>query len=393
MVRLDAPSAFDLDFCDMAPAVLARRSSAPPRPPLRRTRVYIRVALVGATAIVAVGAVLVKAQCFTAIPAPPAVSQSDGVFVDSAAATRSRRLGSDRLRFRPAMAALSSGSFAPSDRHSRHPSPPNSSEAMNVQAAEAVMRAYRDGFTRQTVRLRTVSSASDNLVGGSARALLKANLPMVNDFAAQLWDGRDLKQVKTSIIDGEVTTLVYREAEEAQQDAAVLFLPGRDIVIEDKVRAFFDSMGDRLVVLANPEQAPANWKVENRGRDFYLVSDVDSGAEVAEMFKEQSYYCYTCPLNNWQVTFFRTYPFPWEVYIESLDYALVKVGEWEERPDYDAVVVAMERYEEANNIGVAQKLGKSLKDAAGDMPALAMVAASQRRANQGAAGDIPALER
>lgn len=33
-------------------------------------------------------------------------------------------------------------------------------------------------------------------------------------------------------------------------------------------------MGDRLVVVTNPENAAAGWRVENMGADFYDNSDV-----------------------------------------------------------------------------------------------------------------------
>jgi len=231
-------------------------------------------------------------------------------------------------------------------------------------AADAVMTAYRDGFTRQTIRLRTdaVNVAEANDLGGGTVKLLKAALPLVRSFTTKLWGGNDLKELKTSIIDGEVATLVYREAENALQDAAVFFLPGRDLVVQDNVLSFFESMGDRLVVLSNPEEAPANWKVENQGRDFYLASDADAGADVARMFKEQTYYFYKSTVNNWQFTWHRVYPHPWEIYLESLDYELVKVGEFADRPSFDQIFEAMDKYEADNQIKVPEKVGKILKD-------------------------------
>mmetsp|Transcript_64703 Transcript_64703/g.169442 ORF Transcript_64703/g.169442 Transcript_64703/m.169442 type:complete len:363 (-) Transcript_64703:257-1345(-) len=243
------------------------------------------------------------------------------------------------------------------------PSPPNSTEAMCKQAADAVMRAYRDGYTRQTVRLRTDAVYSgDNLYREGIQALLTATLPLLQSFTRKLWGGDYLKDVRTSIVDNEVGTLLYREAENALMDASVFFLPGRDLVTSPKMMNFFSSMGDRLVVLANTEQASASWKVENKGKDFYLVSESDVGLRVCETFKQQSYYYYQCPINNWQMTFFRAYPHPWEIFIEDLNYNLVKVGESEEKPVYDTIIGFMEVYEAANNIKVSQKVGKYLKD-------------------------------
>lgn len=245
----------------------------------------------------------------------------------------------------------------------QRPSPPNSTEAMCKQAADAVMRAYRDGYTRQSVRIRTDALYSgDNLYREGIQALLTATLPLMQSFTRKLWGGDYLKDVRTSIVDNEVGTLIYREAENALMDASVFYLPGRDLVTSPKMLNFFESMGDRLVVLANTEQASANWKVDNKGKDFYLVSDADVGVRICETFQQQSYYYYQCPINNWQMTFFRAYPHPWEIYIEDLNYNLVKVGESEEKPNYDKIIGWMEVYEEKNNIKVSQKVGKYLKD-------------------------------
>eukprot|EP00440_Ansanella_granifera_P002382 gb/GFBE01002586.1/.p1 GENE.gb/GFBE01002586.1/~~gb/GFBE01002586.1/.p1 ORF type:complete len:363 (+),score=81.98 gb/GFBE01002586.1/:1-1089(+) len=240
------------------------------------------------------------------------------------------------------------------------PTPPNSTEAMALQAAEAVMRAYRDGYTRQSVRLNLDAAASleDSTKGVSY--LLKASLPIVKSFATKLWNGEYLREVKASIVDEEVSTLLYREAENPLMDAAVMFLPSRDVVTSPQFTNFFDSMGDRLVVLSNSEQAAANWKVENRGKDFYTNSE--SGLEICKVFDQRSYYYYQLPFNNWQMTFFRAYPFPWEIYIEDLSYNLVKVGETEGKPTYDQIIAFMDAYEEENGVKAYQKVGKYLKD-------------------------------
>ena len=39
--------------------------------------------------------------------------------------------------------------------------------------------------------------------------------------------------------------------------------------------------------------------------------------EICKVFAQQSYYYQLVPINNWQVTFFRAYPFPWELWIED----------------------------------------------------------------------------
>lgn len=168
---------------------------------------------------------------------------------------------------------------------------------------------------------------------------------LAEDQATKLWNGESLKAVKTSLVDEDVTTLLYREAENALMDAAVLYLPSREVVASPKFQSFFESMGDRLVVMANTENAAANWRVENKGADFYDNPDV--GLEVCKVFAQQSYYYQLVPINNWQVTFFRAYPFPWELWIEDLNYNLVKLGESEQKPSYDQILAWTEAYEES----------------------------------------------
>ncbi|CAJ1408494.1 unnamed protein product [Effrenium voratum] len=223
------------------------------------------------------------------------------------------------------------------------------------QAADAVMRAYRDGFTRQAVRLRLDAAyeGQDDL-----RALLKATLPLAKSFATKLWAGDYLRGVKTSLVDEDVTTLLYREADTALMDAAVLYLPSREVIASPKFWKFFQSMGDRLVVVANTESAAASWRVENRGADF----GSKLGLELCKLFRQQSYYYQLVPINNWQVTFFRSYPFPWELWIEDLDYNLVKLGESEQKPSYEQIVAWTEAYEESAGVKAFQKVGKLLQD-------------------------------
>jgi len=225
------------------------------------------------------------------------------------------------------------------------------------QAAEAAMRAYRDGYTRQTVRLR-LDAAYDSQE--DLGALLKATLPLAKSFTTKLWKGESLVDLKTSLVDEDVTTLLYREADNALMDAAVLYLPSREVVSSSKFSNFFQSMGDRLVVMANTENAAANWRVDNMGADFYDSPEI--GLEICKQFSQQSYYYQLVPINNWQVTFFRAYPFPWELWIEDLNYNLVKLGESEQKPTYDQITEWTEQYEEKAGIRTYEKVGKLLQD-------------------------------
>jgi len=149
----------------------------------------------------------------------------------------------------------------------------------------------------------------DGVYDGGIQALLNATLPAATRFTEKLWGGESLKGVRTSVVDSEVSTLIYREAENAMQDAAVLFLAGREMVTSAKADGFFSQMGDRLVILANVENAVDNFKIANMGKEFALENRGDKGFQVCEMFKEQSYYYSIDPVNNWQTITFRSFPF------------------------------------------------------------------------------------
>lgn len=232
---------------------------------------------------------------------------------------------------------------------------PATHEEMCQRAADAVMAAYRDGYTRQNVRLG-IGQLEDQYLS------LKATLPIATAFTTRLWEGNDLKGIKTSIIDGDVGTLLYREAERPPQDAAVLYLAGRELVTEPKVQTFFSAMGDRLVVLANTQEAPASWTVSASGRDFAFGSDEKVGKEVADMFKLQSFYLHKLSFNNWRLTYFRAYPGNWQVYMETLTYEMVKLGEFADKPSAEVVFRLLEEYEDKYSISPFSKVAKMLKD-------------------------------
>jgi len=244
------------------------------------------------------------------------------------------------------------------------PGLPDGVPEMCQEAANSAMRAYRDGLTRQSIRLRLdqLFDMETAYIRGQ-RAVLNASLPAAEEFTRLLWGGQYLKNVRTSRVDEEVATLIYREAENEAQDMACLYFAGREFVSSNKAFSFFENMKDRLVLMVNSESATDSFSVENMGRDFVSEGKGDAGAEICQMFYEQTYYYYAVQFNNWQMIFHRAYPYPWEIYIENLNYTLVKVGESEEKPGYNKIIGWLEAYEAENNIKVSQKVGKSLRDA------------------------------
>lgn len=243
------------------------------------------------------------------------------------------------------------------------PRPPNSTEAMTRQAADAAMSAYKDGITRQTVRLRLDAAyrPEDAYFAGIA-AKLKGTMPLAESFTRKLWGGELLKNVRSQGIDEEVATLLYRQASDNLYDSAVFFLTGRSLIVQDRLRRYFDMMGDRLVVMLNSEDAADPFKVQNQGKDFVIGEDADAGAEVTQLFKEITYYYSQGTIENWQFIEFHAYPHPWEIWVENLNYDLEKIADFDSKPTYDELVAATRAYEEKGQISTAKKMAKMMKD-------------------------------
>lgn len=241
------------------------------------------------------------------------------------------------------------------------PELPQSPEEMMQQAADSVMRAYRMGITRQSVRFRLDELFDmDAIYTKGTAGLLNASLPAVQSFTRKLWGGQSLKKVRSSRADEDTSTLLYREAENPMQDAAVIYMPGREFMATSQTQTFFGNMKDRLVVLANTENSPSAFRVELAGKDWLDLTDI--GYKMCNIFKEQSYYLYQGPFNQWKMTTFRAYPFPWQIFIETLDYKTILIGEWEEKPDYDQLIEKIRAYEDQEGVIPLKKVGKMLRD-------------------------------
>lgn len=239
---------------------------------------------------------------------------------------------------------------------------PATPEEMAKQAADATMRAYRDGITRQHVHFRLDQLFDlESLYVKGATALQNATLPLVTEYTQNLWGGEYMKNMRISIVDEEAATLVYRESENEMQDMSVFYLAGRDMVLEPKTNQFLNNMKDRLVVLANTEEATAFFNVAQMGKDF--PEQTQKGYEVAWQFRESSYYYTRTLYNQWTMIIFRSYPFPWQVWIEDLKYQLVRLSLTEKRPTFEELDATLLKYEKDNKIRPSQKVGKWIKDA------------------------------
>jgi len=246
------------------------------------------------------------------------------------------------------------------------PEPPQTIPEMNTQAAEAVMRAYEDGLTRQAVRLRIDTEDNDaEMVYRSGIGIKwNATIGIAEDFSKRLMPEAPMKQLRTQVVNDESMTLLYRIAEDPTGDAGVLYMVQRDFMVGEEADKFFDTMGKRLVVIANTEDASGSWRVDNRGQDFNLVSNPQKAAEVCAMFNEQTYYYNRLILNQWNTLIFRAYPHPWQIWVENFEYKFVKIGEipGKLKPGSDVITELMTEWEEENKISTPKKVGKVARD-------------------------------
>jgi len=238
---------------------------------------------------------------------------------------------------------------------------------MVQQAADAVLAAYGDGLARQSVRLNLdVVVPRWKVTEGGMEALLAGGMPLAKRFTQALApaDGAPMKGIRVSAIDdigvmsGDVGALLYRESEVPSQDAAVVFLGGRNFAIEESTQTFLEGMKDRLVVALNSEDAASTFKLENKGLEFTLgggVECIDELSRFCETFREETYYYRLKRVNDWTTLVFRAYPHPWEVHIESLAGEVVKIGESASKPTPGEVSAWSTAYEEANGISAADK--------------------------------------
>lgn len=256
---------------------------------------------------------------------------------------------------------------------SARPRLPTSQQDMVQQAAQAVRRAFDDGFRWQAVYLRNdaafvpevglIPQVKDKST--MTKRLLDTTLPLVQNLTTRLFEAGSLAEVKTSWLGRSTAAMLYGFAGDPRQDVALLYLPGLSMITSDKMVAFFQGMADRLVVLVNPEQAQEPWDVTVDGvRDSgNVLGDAPAAAaEVRKAFRQQSYYCNSDIVNGWQTIIFHAYPYPWEVWVESLEGQLEQIGVSDERPGFDELTRMQRAYEDERGISPAAKMGKSLMD-------------------------------
>lgn len=83
------------------------------------------------------------------------------------------------------------------------------------------------------------------------QSLQLATSPFMEGLAKKLWGGDYLKEVKTSVVDDQAGTLIYREADNELQDVAMLYLAGRDLMVDQKIQNFLRKMKDRRLEEVN----------------------------------------------------------------------------------------------------------------------------------------------
>jgi len=260
------------------------------------------------------------------------------------------------------------------------PALPSSVSQMIRQASDSITAAYKDGISRQWVRLRLdMALPKEEPLSGDFLNLPKppefykgnvslhiAALPYVRELVGGLNSGAALKELKVALIDDEqspdIGTLLYREAEDSKEDAAVFFLAGRPFATAKSTPDFLAGMKERLVVMLNSEDAASTFAVENDGTDFQS-EPFGYAAAVAfcKTFAAQTYYYSAKIVNGWQVVLFRAYPLPWEFYIVDLDDNTLKLKETPRKPSIQEMVAWTAEFEGSEQVSPMAKREKSLE--------------------------------
>merc|ERR1719471_377241 len=219
---------------------------------------------------------------------------------------------------------------------------------MARQAADAAIAAYRAGVTRQSIRLRLdMVCKPERLTNSGMEALLEDALPLASQFTENLGlpGGAAMREVRVSRFDGvglssgDVGTLLYRISEDAGQDAAVVFLGGRNWAVEGSTQSFLAGMKTRLVVMLNAEDAASSFRIENKGEEFVWGGggDKDKLTRFCQEFQEETYYYRLTSVDSKPVVVFRAYPHPWDVYVADASNQAVKLRDSPTKPSSEQI--------------------------------------------------------
>lgn len=275
------------------------------------------------------------------------------------------------------------------DQDLQRPSLPKTAPQMLEQAAETISRAYDDGVSRQWVRLRLDILADMEAVLDQSQKegfsgflyglgiqlppvpigvdnIHQATLPFIKDMVQKVASASPVTDLKVALVEKEgqpdVSTMLYRSAENPQDDAVFYFMAGRSFAVSKGARQVTQGMMQRLVVMMNSEDAASKFKVEYKGAEFsrmdqdtdYYYSD-ELASNFCNTFQEQTYYYNREVRNDWTVYLFRAYPFPWTLYLEGLDGQLVELSQSEQKPSVTAIEESIKKYEKENDISSQDK--------------------------------------
>lgn len=265
---------------------------------------------------------------------------------------------------------------------------PTSPSLMVQQAVDAIQAAYKDGITRQWVRLRLdmvslperVSKQqwqwdADNgwrrmpLPPAGPPTLHWATLPLAKQLVNTIEVGAAEKQdVRIALLDKEedpdIGTLLYRNSADPKEDVAVVFLAGRPFAVAESTAPFLEGMGSRLVVMLNSEDAASTFKVDNNALEFVVgnLFEYGTASEFCKTFEAQTYHYSSKVVNGWTTVLFRSYPRPWQLFVEDIYDQLFKLKELDGKPTAEEIAKWLEEYEEEQGITPMQKREKTLRD-------------------------------
>ena len=238
------------------------------------------------------------------------------------------------------------------------PKCPLNNEGQLLAARDAVLRATEAGITRQRVRtllprgVDRVLIPPDETWTGGIMQLYQACAPLARDLLRAVGVARAEggaaptvreQRIDASGVDGEA--LMVAEASEARLDASAFVQPSLET--QRKIEEVCGAAGPRLVLMVNPQFRDSDDTLDFLaskagflgqlggflgGKAQFVQKMDDLG--FADVFSLQEFVT-----TGTQVRIYLSYPYKWQIFALSDrdDEAAVKLGESDERPDYNVI--------------------------------------------------------
>lgn len=254
------------------------------------------------------------------------------------------------------------------------PTVPANEIEMLASCAKSVRAAFKDGNTRQKIRLLmpregTLAATDESWMGGIMQLfnvcspLTRNLLRRLNDAAPQLKEQR----LDESGVDG--ISLWMAQYSNAREDISAFVQPNTEIM--DSVAEVCKSAGPRLVLIVNPQ-----WRETADGYDLlgskdgllgkignFLGGTAGARKEIKDLGFEDTYLIQQYVVRGDDCQIIKAYPYEnWVVYTTSDDGQKVMLGEQAGRPTYQDIEQLLEAKGVSAKWAREAGLGKAFKE-------------------------------